>query len=97
MWILTTGNTDDIVLIHYPAWASGHDGRHHVRHRLRSNQDGTFTGHWVTRGMVWRDGVLRNPARHMTIAVLSRDTIFTDDEPYDSNAWGFLYKVRISP
>lgn len=91
---VTTGNPDDIVMIHYPAWATGQGTRNHVRRRLRSNQDGTFTGQWITRGMVWRNGQLRNPPRHVTIEVLSHGTIFTDDEPYDSMAWGFPYIVR---
>lgn len=90
---VTTGNSDDIVMIHYPAWAQVHVNRHHLRHRLHNNGDGTFTGQWVTRGYLWRNGQLRNPPRHVTIDILSHGTIFTDDEPYDSTAWGFVYLV----
>ncbi len=90
---VTTGDPDDVILIHYPAWATGHGQRHHVRTRLHNNGDGTFTGQWVARGMVWRNGHLMNPARHVTISVLSHGTIFTDDEPYDSMAWSFIYRV----
>ena len=90
---VTTGDPDDVILIHYPAWATGHGQRHHVRARLHNNGDGTFTGQWVARGMVWRNGHLMNPARHVTISVLSHGTIFTDDEPYDSMAWSFIYRV----
>ncbi len=90
---VTTGNSDDIVMIHYPAWAQVQGNRHHLRHRLRNNGDGTFTGQWVTRGALWRNGEFRNPPRHITIDILSHGTIFTDDEPYDSMAWGFVYIV----
>lgn len=90
---VTTGNSDDIIMIHYPAWSQQHGNRHHMRARLRNNGDGTFTGTWVTRGAVWRHGQLRNPPRHITIDILSRGTIFTDDDPYDSMAWGFVYRV----
>ncbi len=90
---VTTGNEDDIVLIHYPAWASGHNNRHHVRRRMSNNGDGTYSTGWVTRGLVWRNGQLRNPARHVTIEVLSRTTIFDDVAPYDSVAWSLVYRV----
>jgi len=91
---VTTGNTDDVVLLHYPAWIAGHNMRHFVRRRLINNGDGTYTGHWVTRGLVWRHGQLRNPPRHITVDVLSHGTVFTDDQPYDSVAWGFVYRVQ---
>ncbi|MFC1499493.1 hypothetical protein ACFL6T_00565 [Candidatus Zixiibacteriota bacterium] len=90
---VTTGDPTDVILIHYPAWANQHGSRNHVRSRLRNNGDGSFTGQWVTRGQVWRNGQRMNPARHITIDVLSRDTIFTDDQPYDSNGWSFIYRV----
>jgi hypothetical protein len=95
MVTVTTGNDDDIVLIHYPAWATGHNNRHHVRRRMRNNGDGTYSTGWVARGYVWRNGQLRNPARHVTIEVLSRSTIFDDVAPYDSVAWGMVYRVAI--
>lgn len=91
---VTTGNTDDIVLLHYPAWMASHNTRHFARRRLINNGDGTYTGHWVTRGLVWRNRQLRNPPRHITIDVLSHGTVFTDDQPYDSVAWGFVYRVQ---
>lgn len=94
---VTTGNTDDVVMLHYPAWMTTHNTRHHARRMLRNNGDGTYTGTWVTRGMVWWGGQLRNPKRHITIDVLSNGTIFDDTEPYDCNAWGFIYKVRPIP
>ncbi|MFC1628838.1 hypothetical protein ACFL3H_06960 [Gemmatimonadota bacterium] len=90
---VTTGDPEDVILIHYPAWANMHGNRNHVRSRLRNNGDGTFTGQWVTRGQVWRNGQMMNPARHVTIEILSHDTIFTDDQPYDSAAWSFVYRV----
>jgi len=95
MITVTTGNSDDIVLIHYPAWAAGHNNRHHVRRRMSNNGNGTYTATWVARGRVWRNGQLRNPARHVTIEVLSRTTIFDDAAPYDATAWGMVYRVAI--
>ncbi len=92
---VTTGNPDDIVLIHYPAWAAGHNDRHHVRSRMRNNGNGTFSSGWVTRGMVWRNGQLRNPVRYVTIEVLSRSTLFDDTAPYDSVSWSFVYRVDL--
>lgn len=90
---VTTNNTDDIVLLHYPAWMMGHHQRNHVRRQLINNGDGTYTGTWVVRGQVWRNGHRRNPPRHITVDVLSHGTIYTDNEPYDSIAWGFVYLV----
>ena len=90
---VTTGDPDDVILIHYPAWANMHGNRNHIRSRLRNNGDGTFTGQWVTRGMVWLNGERMNPKRHITIDVLSHDTIFTDDQPYDSMGWSFIYRI----
>ena len=90
---VTTGDSTDVILIHYPSWANQHGNRNHVRARLHNNGDGTFTGRWVARGQVWRNGQKMNPARHITIDVLSHDTIFTDDQPYDSTGWSFVYRV----
>jgi len=90
---VTTGNSDDIVMIHYPAWAQQQGHRRHLRHRLRNNGDGTYSGQWITRGALWRNGQFRNPPRHVTIDILSHGTVFTDDEAYDSTAWGFVYRV----
>ena len=91
---VTTENIDDVVLLHYPAWASGHQQRHHRRVELVNNGDGTYTGTWVTRGMVWRHGQLRNPPRYITVDVLSHGTIYDDTLPYDSIAWGFVYRIE---
>jgi hypothetical protein len=90
---VTTTNTDDVVLLHYPAWASGHSNRRFVRRKLTNNGDGTYTGTWITRGQVWRNGYRMNPPRYITVDVLSNGTVYTDDEPYDSVAWGFVYRV----
>ncbi len=90
---VTTNNTDDVVLLHYPAWSAGNHQRHHMRTELTNNGDGTYTGTWVTRGMVWRHGQLRNPPRYITVDVLSRGTVYDDTLPYDSIAWGFVYRV----
>lgn len=90
---VTTNDTDDVVLLHYPAWASGHQQRHHRRVELVNNGDGTHTGTWVTRGMVWRHGQMRNPPRYITVDVLSHGTIYDDTLAYDSIAWGFVYRV----
>lgn len=91
---VTTGNTDDVVLLHHPAWRTMHSGRHHVRRILTSNGDGTYTGRWVVRGMVWMGGQFRNPKRHFTIDVLNNGTLFDDTEPYDSIAWSTIYVVK---
>jgi hypothetical protein len=90
---VTTGNTDDVVLLHHPAYRAGHGGRHHVRRELTNNGDGTYTGTYVTRGLVWFNGMLMAPRRHFTIDVLSDGTVYDDTEPYDSNAWSIIYWV----
>ncbi len=90
---VTTENLDDVVLLHYPAWSSGNHQRHHRRIELTNNGDYTYTGTWVTRGMVWRHGQMRNPPRYITVDVLSNGTIYDDTLAYDSIAWGFVYRV----
>jgi len=90
---VTTNNLDDVVLLHYPAWRTDHQQRHHRRVELVNNGDGTHTGTWVTRGMIWRHGQMRNPPRYITIDVLSHGTIYDDELPYDSIAWGFVYRI----
>lgn len=96
---VTTGNVDDVVLLHHPAWRTMQQDRHHIRRMLTNNGDGTHSGTFVTRGLVWGtdaggNHMLRNPVRHFTVDVLSNGTIFDDVEPYDSVAWGTVYRVR---
>jgi hypothetical protein len=96
---VTTGNVDDVVLLHHPAWRTMHGGRHHVRRMLTNNGDGTHSGTYVVRGLVWHtdstgNHMLHNPVRHFTVDVLSNGTIFDDVEPYDSVAWGTMYRVQ---
>lgn len=92
---VTTGNTDDVVLLHYPAWRMQDMGRHHLREMMTNNGDGTYTGTWVVRGSVRGLHNASGP-RHVTVDVLSNGTIYTDDQPYDSEAWSFVY-AAIAP
>jgi hypothetical protein len=93
---VTTSNTDDVVLLHHPAWRLTDFHRHHVRRELTNNGDGTYTGTWIIRPQFWLASVQQNHARkrHFTIDVLSNGTLYDDAEPYDNMSWSSIYAVR---
>ena len=90
---VTTNNVDDVVLLHQPGYRMVHAGRNHIRRELTPNGDGTYTGTFVVHGLIYANGQLRNPRRHVTIDVLSNGTVYDDTEPYDSNAWGIIHWI----
>jgi hypothetical protein len=85
---ITTSNTDDVVLLHHPAWQMHDAGRHHLRRLAFNNGDGTYTVHGLRHA---------NGPRHVTIDVLGRQSVHTDDGPYDSEAWSVPFSVRLLP
>lgn len=73
-----SGDASDVVYLHLR--------RMHHRFRLDNNNDGTFTGHYVTG-----DGP---GPRHAVVDVLSNATIYDDTAAYDNKAWGIPYLIR---
>ncbi len=95
---VATGDTSDVIVMHYPAFLQGlHANRHHVRRMFRNNNDGTFTCGFVAHRYTYVRGQWREQLgpRHFTIDVLSDGTIYTDDEPYDAIGWGIVYRVAV--
>jgi hypothetical protein len=97
MVTVTTGDTTDVIMMHYPAFMQGQGNmnQHHVRRRFRNNGDGTYSCGFVAHRYAWVRGQLREQLgpRHFTIDVLSHGSIFTDDEPYDAMSWAIVYRV----
>ena len=92
--VVTTSDTSDVVLLHYPAWSMRHQDRHHVRRRFMHNEDGTHSGGFVARYRMWVQNQNRYGPQKITVDVLSRDTIYTDDGDYDSMAWSIPYVLK---
>jgi hypothetical protein len=101
MVTVTTGDTTDVIMMHYPAFLQGQSNasQHHVRRRFRNNGDGTYSCGFVAHRYAWVRGQWREQLgpRHFTIDVLSHGTIFTDDEPYDAMSWAIIYRVVPPP
>jgi hypothetical protein len=97
MVTVTTGDTTDVIIMHYPAFlqGQGNANQHHVRRRFRNNGDGTYSCGFVAHRYAWVRGQWREQVgpRHFTIDVLSHGSIFTDDEPYDAMSWAIVYRV----
>ncbi len=76
-----TGDASDQVFLHL----------RHLRRRLplESNDDGTFSGTYMT-------GPRPGP-RHIVVDVLSEGTLFDDEIPYDNIAWGIPYVMLDDP
>ncbi|MFO7767341.1 MAG: hypothetical protein R6W82_00030 [bacterium] len=91
--VVTTSEETDVVLLHYPAWAMRHQDRHHIRRRFRNNEDGSHNGGFVARCRMWVQSQERYGHRKITVDVLSRDTIHTDEGAYDSMAWSIPYRL----
>ncbi len=77
-----TGNPDDLVFLHAPSIC---------RRPFQHIGGGVFTGTWVTSRGPHAD--VRPRARHATIDVIDHGTVFDDQLPYDSRAWGMVYFV----
>ena len=71
-----TGDASDIVVLHV---------RREHRIHLTSNDDGTFSGSFMTAP--------RRGPRHIAVDVLSNGTLFDDLEAYDNVAWGIPFLV----
>jgi hypothetical protein len=74
---VTTGDATDQVFLHLR--------RCRARIPLVSNGDGTFSGRFFT-------GVQPRP-HHLVVDVLSHDTLFDDEIPYDNVAWGIPWRI----
>ncbi len=72
-----TGDATDSVFLH----------RRHARARteLTNNDDGTFSGRWITGE--------RGGPRHVVVDVLSEGTLYDDVAPYDNVAWGIPLRI----
>jgi hypothetical protein len=81
-----TGNPDDLVFLHAPRV---------FRRPFKHVGGGVFTGTWVTSQGPSVD--VRPRPRHATIDVIDHDTVFDDQLPYDSRAWGMVYFVGVRP
>lgn len=73
-----TGDATDAVFVHVR--------KKGFRSELTSNDDGTFSGTYVTGE---RPGV-----RHLLVDVLSNGTLYDDTEAYDNLAWGIPYVLQ---
>ena len=60
--------------------------RGHLRRPLDVNGDNTYT---ITFDTPSQEGIA-----HLTVDAMSHGTLFDDEEPYDANAWGFVFKVE---
>jgi len=81
-----TGNPQDLVFLHAPRV---------FRRPFKHIGGGVFTGTWVTGQ--WPSVDVRPRARHATIDVIDHGTVFDDQLPYDSMAWGMVYFVGVRP
>lgn len=77
-----TGNPDDLVFLHAPRV---------FRRPFQHIGGGVFTGTWVT--CQWPSVDVRPRPKHATIDVIDHGTVFDDELPYDSRAWGMVYFV----
>jgi hypothetical protein len=76
--LVDTGDASDQVYLHVK--------RHRMRFALTSNNDGTFTGTFVT-------GRNRGPT-HIVVDVLAHATLNEEAAVYDNVAWGIPYLIR---
>jgi hypothetical protein len=81
-----TGNADDLVFLHAPGIC---------RRPFRHIGGGVFTGTWVTGR--WPHTDVRPRARHAAVDVIDHGTVFDDQLPYDSRAWGMVCFVGEDP
>jgi hypothetical protein len=79
-----TGNPDDLVFLHGP---------HFFLRPFQHIGGGIFQGTWMTNG----NPMFSRRPRHATIDVIDRGTVFDDQMPYDSKAWGMVYCVGEGP
>jgi len=79
-----TGNPDDVVFLHAPFFH---------RHPFKHIGGGVFEGTWVTA----EEHISFRRPRHAAIDVIDHGTIFDDEMPYDSRAWGMVYYVGEGP
>lgn len=79
-----TGNPDDLVFLHAPQC---------VRRPFQHIGGGLYTGTWV----IAEDSHHAARPRHAAVDVIDRGTVFDDQVPYDSRAWGLVYFVGEGP
>jgi hypothetical protein len=75
-----TGNPEDLVFLHAPFF---------FRRPFQHIGGGIFVGTWVTA----RDPHFARRWRHAFIDVIDHGSVFDDEMPYDSRAWGMVYFV----
>ncbi len=75
-----TDSPEDIVFLH----------THCKRLSFQHIEDGLYVGSWRTSTDPWR---FRWP-KHAAVDVIDHGTIFDNQAPYDSRAWGMSYRVK---
>lgn len=75
-----TDSPEDIVFLHIP----------HKRMPFQHVGGGLYVGSWRTTTDPWH---FRWP-KHAAVDVIDHGTIFDDQAPYDSRAWGMNYRVK---